>query len=163
MNLCKAGKSRHQFVDLGIVFHSAGTERIELSFDREISLGKPGKMAQDFQLSQFGESRDILTQERLRNRRLAFFALYRPIKTASSGRPALEKKTRGACFRLMFIRRWLRQAVRSPLSHSSPLHRPASSHRVRDTTGPRLLRVQFAPRRSDAKDFPGFALAQRTH
>src|SRR5262245_40911910 len=127
MNLRKAGKSRHHFVDLGIVFHGAGTERIELGFDREVSLGKPCTIAPDFQLSQFGESRDILAQERLRNRRLAFFTLHRPTKTASSGRPALEKKTRGACFRLMFIRRWLRQGVRSPLSHSFPLHRLASS------------------------------------
>src|SRR5262245_38176540 len=123
MNLRKAGKSRHHFVDLGIVFHGAGTERIELGFDREISLGKPGKMAQDFQLSPFGESRDLLPQARLRNRRLGFFTLHRPAKTASSGRAALEKKTRGACFRLMFIRRWLRRGVRSPLSDSFPLHR----------------------------------------
>src|SRR5262249_44655433 len=121
MNLGKTGKSRHHFVDLGIVFHGARTERIELGFDREISLGKPGKMAQDFQLSQFGESRNTPAQKRLRNRLLAFFTPPRPIRPASSGRPALEKKTRGACFRLIFIRRWLRQAVRSPLSHSSPL------------------------------------------
>src|SRR5215472_9819238 len=101
MNLGKAGKSRHHFVDLGIVFHGARTERIELGFDREISLGKPGKMAQDFQLSQFGESRNILSQERLRNRGLAFCTLYRSLTTASSGRSVHEKNTRRTCYRQM--------------------------------------------------------------
>ena len=84
MNLRKAGKSRHYFIDLGIVFHGSRAQRIELGFDSEISVGQTGKVAQDFQLSQFRESRDILAQERLWNR-LAFFTLGRPIKTASSG------------------------------------------------------------------------------
>ena len=63
MNLGKTGKSRHHLIDLRIVFHGAGTQRIELALDSEISVRETSKMAQHLQLSQFGESRDILAQE----------------------------------------------------------------------------------------------------
>ena len=43
MNLRKTGESRHHLIDLGIVFHGAGTQRIELGLDSEISVRETEK------------------------------------------------------------------------------------------------------------------------
>ena len=45
-------------IDLGIVFHSAGAQRIERRIDTEILLGQPGEVADEFDLGDLGESGD---------------------------------------------------------------------------------------------------------
>ena len=63
MDLRKAGKTRDDFVDLGIVFHRARAERIKLAFDGEIALRQAGEMTQHFKLAQLGKAGDIAAQQ----------------------------------------------------------------------------------------------------
>src|ERR671922_1928179 len=92
MNLCEARQSGYRFIDLGIVLHGAGAERVKLALDSEVSLRQNRKMAQHFELAQFGKPRDIVAPQRRRNAPFNLVAFRRPVERASSRRAALEEQ-----------------------------------------------------------------------
>ncbi len=62
MELREAGKTRHDFVDLGIVLHRARAQRVELALDGEVALRQPGEMTQHFKLTELWEAVDVPAQ-----------------------------------------------------------------------------------------------------
>jgi len=105
VNLRETGQARHHFVDLGIVLHRAGAERVELALDREISLREAREMTQDFQFSQFGKTGDLIAQKRQWNHNLGLPVLLRPIASAPTFRSAFEKQLRLSDARGLISRR----------------------------------------------------------
>ena len=51
----KTGQAGHVFVDLGVVLHGAGTQRIEAAIHAVVVFGKVRKMAHHVGLGQFGQ------------------------------------------------------------------------------------------------------------
>ncbi len=46
----------HEFVDAWVVLHRAGAQRVHAQVDRVVPGGKPGEVAQDFDLAYFREA-----------------------------------------------------------------------------------------------------------
>jgi hypothetical protein len=104
MNRRESRQVRHDFVDLGIVLHGAGTERIELPFDREIALRQAREMTQHFQFSQLGKPGDFLPQQCRRNLSADFLLGRRPIERRSSRGTGFEDKAWGSSLPWFIVR-----------------------------------------------------------
>jgi hypothetical protein len=57
------------FKHLGIIFHGAGTERIEIGVHRKIAAGQVGEMPHQIELGNFSQPGAFLAQQRGRQSR----------------------------------------------------------------------------------------------
>ncbi len=73
---------RQPLVDLGVVFHRAGAERIDAHVDAVVLLGEAGEVAGDLGLGDLGEAVDLLAERDAGERR-----------PSSRGRPARAART----------------------------------------------------------------------
>ena len=83
MRCGEGGVRREPFVDLGVVFHRAGTERIDAHVDAVVLLREPGEMAGDLGLRDLGEAFDLLAERDAGERVL----LFGDVQRGQLGRP----------------------------------------------------------------------------
>ena len=56
----EAGQPRHALVDLGVVLHGAGAERVEAEVDRGVPGGQAREVAHDLDLGELGQARQVV-------------------------------------------------------------------------------------------------------
>ena len=61
VQLAEAGQGRHSVVDLGVIFHGAGSKWVHAEIDRIIPGGKASEMTNDFNLTHFGHLAEIFS------------------------------------------------------------------------------------------------------
>ena len=64
----EARQPRHLLVDARVVLHGAGAERVHVLIDREVQARESREVTRDLDLGDLGPSRDLLAQERWRDR-----------------------------------------------------------------------------------------------
>src|SRR5438477_8605133 len=127
MRQSEALETRHPFVDLRVVLHRAGAERIEAEVDVIVPRREPREVPNDIDLTQFGHGRNVTPQKfRIDDVAHTFDRNIelRKIEGAAAGRAFLEKKR--------FVQRKMRG--RPPLAAHAASSRTIVSICSRETT-----------------------------